>query len=62
MDSEDFEWIEIRNIGNRNVNTFEMSFPAGFPFERELRLSPSVSISRRLIEGWYGAQLDSQPR
>ena len=28
----------------------------------ELRLSPSVSISRRLIEGWYGAQLDSQPR
>jgi NAD+ diphosphatase len=28
----------------------------------EIRLSPSVSISRRLIEGWYGAKLDSQPR
>jgi NAD+ diphosphatase len=28
----------------------------------EIRLSPSVSISRRLIEGWYGAELESQPR
>jgi NAD+ diphosphatase len=28
----------------------------------EIRLSPSVSISRRLIEGWYGAELGSQPR
>jgi NAD+ diphosphatase len=27
-----------------------------------IRLSPSVSISRRLIEGWYGSELDSQPR
>jgi NAD+ diphosphatase len=28
----------------------------------EVRLSPSVSISRRLIEGWYGSKLQSQPR
>jgi NAD+ diphosphatase len=27
-----------------------------------VRLSPTVSISRRLIEGWYGATLESQPR
>jgi NAD+ diphosphatase len=28
----------------------------------QVRLSPSVSISRRLIEGWYGSKLQSQPR
>jgi NAD+ diphosphatase len=28
----------------------------------QVRLSPSVSISRRLIEGWYGAELVSLPR
>ena len=37
--SNDFEWIELANTGTRTVNTFEMSFPAGFPFEKELRLS-----------------------
>jgi NAD+ diphosphatase len=28
----------------------------------QARLSPSISISRRLIEGWYGAELESKPR
>lgn len=36
----DYEWIEIKNTGTRNVSTFEMRLPAGYPFERELRLEP----------------------
>ena len=38
--ADDYEWIEIKNVGTRTVNTFEMSFPASYPFEKELRLSP----------------------
>jgi CotH kinase protein/Lamin Tail Domain/Chitobiase/beta-hexosaminidase C-terminal domain len=36
----DYEWIELKNTGTRTVNTFELRFPAGYPFERELRLAP----------------------
>jgi len=39
-DADDYEWIEIKNTGARTVNTFEMRFPAGWPFEQELRLEP----------------------
>ena len=37
--NQDFEWIELRNIGPRSVNTFQMSFPAGFPGAKEMLLS-----------------------
>ncbi len=35
----DFEYIELRNTGNRTVNTFEIKFTQGTPF-KELRLEP----------------------
>lgn len=38
IDDTDFEWLEIRNTGNRNVNTVEMKFPAGAPFDGAVTL------------------------
>lgn len=66
MNSDDFEWIELKNIGTRTVNTFEMSFPAGYPFERQLRLQPKtlapgesalVVKNRAAFLARYGASL-----
>ncbi|MHA3770723.1 lamin tail domain-containing protein [Verrucomicrobiota bacterium sgz303538] len=37
--AEDFEWIELRNVGSRRVNLFEVQFLEGQPF-KELKLSP----------------------
>ncbi len=37
--ASDFEFIELRNVGARKVNTFEVRFPQGFPFA-DLKLSP----------------------
>jgi hypothetical protein len=62
-DADDYEWIEIRNTGTRTVNTFEMGFPAGSPFEQELRLDPKslapgaaclVVKNRAAFEARYG--------
>ncbi|HEX2749602.1 MAG TPA: lamin tail domain-containing protein, partial [Verrucomicrobiales bacterium] len=38
--AEDYEWIELKNVGAGTMNTFEMVFPAGYPFDKELRLAP----------------------
>ncbi len=38
--ADDYEWIELTNVGTRTVNTFELSFPIGLPFERTLVLAP----------------------
>ncbi len=60
----DFEWIELKNTGTRTVNTFEMMFPAGFPFEKELRLtarslpqgqSALIVKNRAAFQARYGA-------
>ena len=62
----DYEWIELKNTGARTVNTFEMRLPAGYPFERELRLSaktvaPGASVvvvkNRTAFLARYGAAL-----
>ncbi|MGI8602786.1 MAG: lamin tail domain-containing protein [Verrucomicrobiales bacterium] len=66
--SEDFEWIEIKNVGTRNANTFEMTFPAGYPFEQELRLQPKsltpgdtvlIVKNRAAFQARYGTTLNS---
>ncbi len=38
IDDTAFEWLEIRNTGNRKVNTMEMSFPPGDPFDGVVKL------------------------
>lgn len=62
----DYEWIELKNRGTRTVNTFEVRLPAGFPFERELRLSPltlapgascAIVKNRAAFLARYGAAL-----
>jgi CotH kinase protein/Lamin Tail Domain/Chitobiase/beta-hexosaminidase C-terminal domain len=67
--SNDFEWIEIKNVGTRTVNTFEMVFPAGYPFERELRLSARtlppgetalVVKNRAAFQARYGTSLNAK--
>ena len=35
----DFEYVELKNVGSRTVNTFEMKFAEGLPF-KELKLAP----------------------
>lgn len=37
--AEDFEFVELKNVGTRKVNLFEVKFVAGAPF-KELKLAP----------------------
>jgi hypothetical protein len=64
----DFEFIELRNTGNRTVNTFEMQFVEGLPFKAlkllPLTLAPGdfalVVKNREAFAARYGTALNSR--
>ncbi len=66
--ADDFEWIELRNVGTRKVNLFEVKFADGQP-ATELKLAP-LSLSpgefalvvknRAAFEARYGTALSSR--
>jgi hypothetical protein len=64
----DFEFLELRNIGNRTVNTFEMTFAADTPFSAikldPLSLAPGetalVVKNREAFLARYGSALASR--
>lgn len=66
--ANDFEYLELRNVGSRVVNTFELEFVEGKPFRRlklaPLSLAPGeialVVRDRDAFEARYGTALSSR--
>ncbi|MES2709822.1 MAG: lamin tail domain-containing protein [Verrucomicrobiota bacterium] len=65
---DDFEWLEIKNTGGRNVNLADMVLPAGAPFDGDFKfglqsLAPGKSLllvkNRAAFEARYGTGVSS---